>query len=86
MRLRALRLILFAFGYPVAIGVIVRWIPVVRERRIKWFLWHEVAVAAIVLGHATRGEKGRAGVIINGAWLVIAAAWYWVGGRRLARD
>ena len=80
--MRALRLILFAFGYPVAIAVIVRWIPVVRERRLKWFLWHEAAVAAIVVGHATRGEKGRAGVLINGAWLVVAAAWYAVGGRR----
>ena len=74
--MRALRLVLFVLGYPTAIVVIVRWIPVVRQRRTRWFLLHEVAVAAIVLGHATRGRKGVPGVIVNGAWLVLAAIWY----------
>ncbi len=70
--------VLFAFGYPVAIVVIVRWLPVVRERRIRWFALHQLAVAAIVAGHAIR-ERGTA-VAINGAWFVIAAVWYVVLG------
>ena len=75
------RAVLFAFGYPVAIAVIVRWVPVVRERRIRWFVLHELAVAAIVIGWATRGRWS--GVAVNGSWLVIAAVWYWTAGRRL---
>lgn len=74
------RIALFAFGYPIAIVVIARYVPVVRERRIRWFAAHEVAVAAIVAGQAIGGS--RSGVVINGAWLVIAALWYAFGGRR----
>jgi len=73
----ALMWLLFAFGYPVAIVVIVRFVPVVRQRRTKWFVWHELAVAAIVAGQAIRGEVG--GIIINAAWGVIAAIWYAAG-------
>jgi hypothetical protein len=71
---------LFVIGYPVAIAVIARWVPVVREQRTAWFVAHEAAVGAIVAGHALR-DNGS-GVVINGAWGVIAALWYWVGGRR----
>lgn len=71
---------LFAFGYPVAIGVLARWIPVVRERRTRWFAAHEAAVSAIVVGHALRPDLR--GVIINGAWLAAGTAWYALGGRR----
>lgn len=67
-------ILLFIVGYPVAIAVIVRWVPVVRERRTSWFISHQLAVAAIVAGHALRENSG--GVVVNGAWLVIAAAWY----------
>ena len=73
-------LVLFIVGYPVAIGVIARWIPVVRQRRTPWFVAHQAAVGAIVAGHALRGRTS--GVIINGAWWVVAALWYWLGGRR----
>lgn len=73
-------ILLFVIGYPVAIVVIARWVPVVREQRTSWFVAHEAAVAAIVAGHAIR-ENGS-GVAINGAWGVIAALWYWLGGRR----
>lgn len=76
----AARVALLALGYPVAIVVIARFVPVVRERRIKWFVAHEVAVAAIVTAWALDGA-GRA-VAINGAWLVVAAIWYALGGRR----
>ena len=71
---------LFAVGYPVSIVVIARWIPVVRERRWKWFVAHEAAVAAIVAGWVLKSDT-RA-VIINGTWLGIAAAWYLSSGKR----
>jgi hypothetical protein len=73
----ALEILLFAFGYPTAIVVIVRFVPVVRERRIRWFVLHELGVAAIVAGQALMGSTQ--GVIINGAWGVVAAAWYALG-------
>lgn len=76
----AVRVALFAFGYPVSIVVITRFVPVVRERRLKWFAAHEVAVAAIVTGWAIDGDVGA--VAVNGSWLVVAAAWYVLGGRR----
>ena len=74
---------LFAFGYPVSIAVIVRFVPVVRERRLKWLLAHDVAVAAIVAGWALKGD--RRAVAINASWLVAANVWYALGGRRGAR-
>jgi hypothetical protein len=74
---------LFAVGYPTSIGVLVRWLPVVRERRTAWFVAHEVAVGAIVAGWALR--RDATGVIVNGTWLVVAAAWYLAAGRRAAR-
>jgi len=61
--------------------VIARWVPVVRERRWRWFVAHQGAVAAIVAGHALLGNGGA--VAINGAWLLIAAAWY--GGAGISR-
>jgi hypothetical protein len=73
-------LVLHLVGYPTAVVVIARWIPVVRQRRLKWFVAHEAAVAAIVTGWAIVGR--RQGVVINGAWGLIAAAWYALGGRR----
>jgi hypothetical protein len=80
---RGLRLALWIVGYPVAIAIIARWVPVVRQRRLRWFVAHEAAVAAIVAGHALRGGRdGAQGVAVNGAWLVAAAVWYVVGGRR----
>lgn len=73
----ALQVALFLFGYPAAIIVIVRFVPVVRERRTRWFVIHELGVAAIVAGHAL--ADNAQGVIINGAWGVIAAIWYVLG-------
>ena len=70
--------VLFAFGYPASIAVIARWIPVVRERRLTWFVVHQVAVAAIVAGHALR--ESSSGVVVNGAWFVLAAIWYGAAG------
>lgn len=70
-------------GYPTAIAVITRFVPVVRERRTPWFVAHQVGVAAIVVGWALRGDA-RA-VAVNGTWLVVAATWYARGGRRSGR-
>lgn len=73
-------LVLFAVAYPVAVVVIARWVPVVRERRWRWFVAHQAAVAAIVAGHALAGRTPA--VLINGAWLGIAAGWYAAGRPR----
>ena len=72
----ALRLV----GYPVACAAIVRWVPIVRERRADWLVAHELGMAAICLGWALVPRWG--GVAINGAWGVIAAIWWASAGRR----
>lgn len=74
---------LFAFGYPTSIVVILRFVPVVRERRLKWLVAHDLAVAVIVAGWALKGD--RRAVAINASWLVAANIWYALGGRRRAR-
>ena len=74
---------LFAFGYPTSIAVILRFVPVVRERRLKWLVAHDLAVTAIVAGWALKGD--RRAVAINASWLVAASVWYALGGRRRAR-
>jgi hypothetical protein len=71
---------LFAFGYPTSIVVILRFVPVVRERRLKWLLAHDLAVAAIVAGWALKGD--RRAVAVNSTWLVVATVWYALSGRR----
>jgi hypothetical protein len=74
---------LFAFGYPVSIVVILRFVPVVRDRRLKWLVAHDLAVLAIVAGWALKGDS-RA-VAINASWLVAATVWYALGSRSTAR-
>jgi hypothetical protein len=73
---------LLVAGYPVAIAVIVRWVPVVRERRTRWFLVHGAGMLAIIVGWALRRP---AAVPANAAWLVISTVWWVVGGRRRSR-
>jgi hypothetical protein len=74
---------LFAFGYPVSIAVILRFVPVVRERLLKWLVAHDLAVVAIVAGWALKGDRGA--VAINACWLVAATLWYALGSRSTAR-
>jgi hypothetical protein len=74
---------LFAVGYPTSIVVILRFVPVVRERRLKWLVAHDLGVAAIVAGWALKDD--RRAVLINASWLVAANIWYALGGRRRAR-
>jgi hypothetical protein len=71
---------LFAVGYPTSIAVILRFVPVVRERRWKWFAAHQLAVAAIVTGWALKGD--RRAVAVNSSWLAVSTVWYALGGRR----
>lgn len=71
--------VLLGVGYPVAIGVLTRFVPVVRERRWPWLAAHHAAVLAIVAGWALRGEAPAAAV--NASWLAASSLWYAVGGR-----
>ena len=70
---------LFVAGYPLAIAVIVRWVPVVREQRVRWLAAHHAGVVAIVAGWAIEGRWPS--VAVNAAWLAISTAWYVVAGR-----
>ncbi len=70
--------VLLAAGYPTSIVVLTRFAPVVRERRVAWFVAHQAAVTAIVAGWAIEGKT--AGVVVNAAWLTAATAW-WVRAR-----
>ncbi len=70
-----IRLVLHAVGYPVAIVVIARLVPVFRERRTRWFVAEEAATAAIVAGWAIEGRTP--GVVINATWgLTLAFLWH----------
>ena len=79
MEARTAAIPLLVVGYPVAVVVIARWVPVVRERRTRWLVLHHAAVAAIVVGWALRRP---AAVAPNAAWLVVSTVWYALGGRR----
>ncbi len=70
---------LFAFGYPVSIGVITRFVPVVRERRWKWLAVHHLGMAAVIAGCASK--RTTVGVIVNTGWLALSSLWYAAGGR-----
>ena len=72
--------VLFGVGYPVAVGVIARFVPVVRQRRWPWLAAHHLGVAAVVTGWALRGEAPAAAV--NASWLVASSLWYALGDRR----
>jgi hypothetical protein len=71
-------------GYPVALGVLARLRPVLRERRRRWFLALEAAMVLISVGWILLGRA--IGPIINGAALLaFAAAWVRTGRRRATR-
>lgn len=69
-------------GYPVALMAIVTFVGIVHDRRLGWFVAHELAMAAIVLGWLL-AERPEA-AIFNGIWFVSAAIWFVAGGRNTA--
>ena len=71
---------LHVVGYPTAIAVLTRFVPVVRQRRVRWFLAHQAGMAAITGGWVLRSDNR--GAAVNGTWFVLAAVWYALGGRR----
>ena len=73
-------LVLFGVGYPAAAAVIVRFVPVVRERRWRWLAVHHLGMAAIIAGCVSK--RTMTGVAGNTAWLLASTAWYVAGGRR----
>ncbi len=73
---------LLAVGYLAAVAVLIRFVPVVRERRSRWLTAHHFAMVAIVAGWALRGRPTA--VVANAAWLVASSAWYVMGGRHSA--
>lgn len=77
-------LVLRFVGYPLACAALPQWVPIVRERRLQWFVAHQLGMAAIVAGWALTDRTG--GVVVNGAWFVIAAGWYVLGGRQTASE
>ena len=74
---------LLALGYPAAVVVITRFVPVVRERRLRWLAVHHAGMAAIIGGYVVRGTPTAAAV--NAVWLAASTAWYAAGGRRSAQ-
>ena len=81
MRADTVATALHVAGYPTAVVVLTRFVPVVRQRRLRWFLAHQAGVAAIVGGWLLRHNTQAA--VVNGSWLVSATAWYALGGRSL---
>ena len=75
-----LRIGLFVIGYPLAIVVIARFVPVVKQRRIRWMMAHHVGVVAIIIGLALSGDWIP--VAVNSSWLLASTLWYAQGQQR----
>jgi hypothetical protein len=73
-------LVLLVVGYPVAVVVLARLVPVLRQRRLGWFLALEAGTAAVAAGWALRAKPAPAA--INAAFVAaFAAVWWWTGSR-----
>lgn len=70
---------LFGFGYPAAIAVITRFVPVVRKRRWRWLVVHHLGMAAVIAGCVSK--RTTPGILGNSAWLVASSVWYALGGK-----
>ena len=81
--MRTLGVALLVVGYPVAVGVLARLRPVLRERRRPWFLALEAAMLLICAGWALIGRA--IGPIVNGAAFVAFAVAWVTTGRRTGR-
>ncbi len=69
-------------GYPVALMAIVTFVGIVADRRVGWFVAHEIAMTAIVIGWLL-AERPEA-ALFNALWLVSAAIWFAIGSRSAA--
>lgn len=76
--MRTLGIVLLVIGYPAAVAVLVRLVPVLVHRRVAPFIVLESATACIVVGWSVTGSRPAA--IVNGAFLVaFLLAWIWAG-------
>lgn len=68
-------IVILVVGYAMAVPVCVRLVPVLRERRTRWFAVLQVGTALIVLGHwlAERPSAVAANVFFFVAFWV---AWF----------
>ncbi|MDQ6909613.1 MAG: hypothetical protein M3Z84_02325 [Actinomycetota bacterium] len=79
--MRTLGIVLLVVGYPAAIAVLVRLVPVLVQRRVAPFLVLESATACIVVGWLVLGSRPAA--MVNCAFLVaFLIAWMWARARR----
>lgn len=73
--------LLLVVGYVLAVPVVVRLVPVLRQRRVPWFVALEVGTACITMGWLLRGRALPTAV--NAVALVgFALAWVATGRRR----
>ncbi|CAN5137925.1 hypothetical protein BH18ACT4_BH18ACT4_05860 [soil metagenome] len=72
--------ILLVVGYPVAVVMVTRLVPILRQRRWRWFVALEAATACIIVGFAVLGEP--LGAVLNGAAFAGFAFSWWGRGRR----
>jgi hypothetical protein len=76
--------VLLVGGYAVAIAVLVRARPVLRERRVWWFVALEAGTLAVALGLVLRGRLP--GAALNVALAAgFALVWWWTGLRAQGR-
>ena len=69
---------LLAVGYPVAVAVLARLVPVLRQRRWRAMVALEAGTACIAAGWGLLGQP--AGVASNTiAFAAFAVAWWWTG-------
>jgi len=71
-----------AVGYAVAVWALAGAVPMFRQRRGARFLAAEAGTAAVAAGWALRRQGVPA--VLNGGFVAVLAATWWVAGRRRA--
>lgn len=67
-------------GYALAIPVCVRLVPVLREKRLRWFAVLQTGTALIVAGYVLR-DRGAAAIVNAGFFAAFAVGWFVVPHR-----
>lgn len=75
---------LLAAGYAVALAVITRLVPVLRQRRRRWFLALEAATGCVAAGWGLRGRTTP--MVLNATAVVGLAVAWWATGRRAGEN